>query len=269
MTRPQIMGIVNVTPDSYSYCGHWEDVDAAVAHASELFDAGAAIIDIGGESTRPGADRIDPDDERRRVLPVVRELSDRRIPVSVDTVNAGTAAEAIAAGAVIINDVSGGLADPAMAEVIADSRVHYVVMHWRGGASMEPRHVDVVAEVRAELRTRLAELVLAGVQPEQLVIDPGLGFAKSTDDNWRLLSRLDELVSLGHGVLVGASRKRFVGAILEEGAPMTDRDAPTAVISALAAAKGAWAVRVHDVASTRVALDVWQAFDSGTAGVAS
>lgn len=263
MSTPQILGILNVTPDSFSDGGHWEDPAAAIEHASELFEQGADIIDVGGESTRPGAERIDPDDERRRVLPVVRELAARRIPVSVDTVNARTAAECIAAGAVIVNDVSGGLADPGMAEVIAESGVHYVVMHWRGGASIEPRYTDVVGEVRQELRDRLAELVVAGVRPEQLVIDPGLGFAKSAEHNWQLLGRLDELVSLGHGVLVGASRKRFLGALLPEGAPMGDRDLPTAVVSALAASAGAWAVRVHDVPSTRLALDVWAAWQGG------
>ncbi|WBU37551.1 dihydropteroate synthase [Homoserinibacter sp. YIM 151385] len=264
---PRIMGILNVTPDSFSDGGSYEDVGRALAHATELMEQGADIIDIGGESTRPGAERIDPEDERRRVLPVVRELADRRIPVSIDTVNAGTAAEAVAAGALIVNDVSGGLADPGMAEVVADSGVHFVAMHWRGAAGLEASYGDVVREVREELRERIAELVVAGLRPEQIIIDPGLGFAKDAEHNWALLGRLPELVGLGHGVLVGASRKRFLGALLPEGAAMRERDAPTAVVSALAAQAGAWAVRVHDVRATRTALDVWTAWERGRLGI--
>jgi len=177
--------------------------------------------------------------------------------------HASTALAAVDAGAEIINDVSGGLADPGMARVVAETGVHFVAMHWRGGADVQAGYRDVVAEVRSELKSRVAELVVAGVEPSYIVLDPGLGFAKDAGHNWQLLARLDELASLGHGILIGASRKRFIGALLPEGAPMTDRDAPTAVISALAARSGVWAVRVHDVPSTRLALDVWDRWQDG------
>lgn len=263
MSTPQIMGILNLTPDSFSDGGRWQRFGDAVEHASLMFEHGATIIDVGGESTRPGAERIDPEEERRRIIPVITELAQRRIPVSVDTVNAGTAAAAITAGAVIVNDVSGGLADPAMAEIVADAGIHYIAMHWRGGASADAVYDDVVADVRAALRERIAELIIAGVAADRIMIDPGLGFAKTAEHNWRLLAHLDEFTSLGHGVLIGASRKRFLGALLPEGADAEDRDAPTAVISALAARAGVWAVRVHDVAGTRTALDVWSAWERG------
>jgi dihydropteroate synthase len=263
--RTLIMGVLNVTPDSFSDGGRWTDADAAIAHAVEMTEAGAAIIDVGGESTRPGAVSVAGPDERQRVLPIVRELVARGITVSIDTMHASTAAAAVDSGAEIINDVSGGLADEGMARVVAETGVHFVAMHWRGGASVEAGYEDVVAEVRAELKARVAQLVVAGVQPERIVLDPGLGFAKDATHNWQLLARLDELASLGHGILIGASRKRFLGELLPEGAPMDQRDAPTAVISALAARSGAWAVRVHDVPSTRQALDVWEHWQDGAA----
>jgi dihydropteroate synthase len=260
---PHIMGVLNVTPDSFSDGGRFSSASQAVEHGALLFEQGAQLVDVGGESTRPGADPVDPEEERRRVLPVIAALVERRIPVSVDTVNAATAAAAIGAGAAIVNDVSGGLADPGMAGVIADAGVHLVVQHWRGGADAEPRYDDVVLDVRDELRRRIDELVAAGISPDHLIIDPGLGFAKTAEHNWQILGRLPELTSLGHGVLIGASRKRFLGGVLPEGATVLDRDAPTAVISALAARSGVWAVRVHDVPSTRVALDVWAAWERG------
>ncbi len=260
---PQIMGILNVTPDSFSDGGAFEGVDAAVAHATELVAQGASIVDVGGESTRPGAEPVDAKTERKRVVPVVRELVARGIPVSIDTRHADVALSAIDAGAQLVNDVTGGLGDEGMARVIAETGVHYVVMHWRpGGADAVPDYRDVVAEVRNELKTRIATLIVQGVQPEQLVLDPGLGFGKSTEHNWQLLGHLEDLGSLGHGLLIGASRKRFVGKLLPKGSPMDQRDAPSAVISALAARAGVWAVRVHDVPSTRLALSVvehWQA----------
>jgi dihydropteroate synthase len=260
-----IMGILNVTPDSFSDGGKYANVDDAVAHAVELAEAGATIVDVGGESTRPGAAAVGAKDERKRVLPVVRELRARGITVSIDTMNSSTALAAIDAGAEIVNDVSGGLADEGMARVVAETGVHFVAMHWRGGADVKADYTDVVTEVRTELKNRVAELIVQGVQPERIVLDPGLGFAKTAAHNWRLLGRMDELASLGHGILIGASRKRFLGELLPAGAPTDERDAPTAVISALAARSGAWAVRVHDVASTRLALDVWQRWEGGQA----
>lgn len=253
-----IMGILNVTPDSFSDGGRWDDVDAAIARGLELRDEGAAIVDVGGESTRPGAVQVDPEEERERIIPVIAALAQEGVSVSVDTMHASTALAAVRAGAQLVNDVSGGLADVAMARVVAETGVHYVAMHWRGGADVASAFTDVVAEVRAELKARVAALVVAGVDPAKIVLDPGLGFGKDAEHNWALLNHLDELASLGHGILVGASRKRFVGALLPEGAPMEDRDLPTAVLSALVARQGAWAVRVHDVRSTRLALDVAQ-----------
>ena len=258
-----IMGVLNVTPDSFSDGGRWQDPDAAIAHGVAMAAAGAEIVDVGGESTRPGAVTVAAGDERKRVLPIVRELVARGITVSIDTMHASTALAAVDAGAEIINDGSGGLADEGMARVVAETGVHFVAMHWRGGADVQAGYRDVVADVRTELKNRVAQLVVAGVQPERIVLDPGLGFAKDAGHNWQLLARLDELASLGHGILIGASRKRFIGALLPEGAPMEERDPPTAVISALAARSGVWAVRVHDVAATRLALDVWDRWQDG------
>jgi len=255
---PQIMGVLNVTPDSFSDGGKYESVDAAVAHAEQLVEQGAGIIDVGGESTRPGAQPVDAKTERGRVVPVVRALVARGIPVSIDTRRADTALAAIDAGAQLVNDVTGGLGDEGMARVIAETGVHYVVMHWReGGADAVPEYRNVVADVRRELKNRIAALIVEGVQPSQIVLDPGLGFAKNAEHNWALLGHLEQFGSLGHGILIGASRKRFLADLVTEGAPVEDRDAPTAVISALAARSGVWAVRVHDVPSTRLALEVW------------
>jgi dihydropteroate synthase len=253
-----IMGVLNVTPDSFSDGGRYESVDAAVAHATQLVEQGAGMIDVGGESTRPGAEPVDAKTERRRVVPVIRELVARGIPVSIDTRHARTALAAIDAGAQLVNDVTGGLGDEGMARVIAETGVHYVVMHWReGGADAVPEYRNVVADVRRELKHRIASLIVEGVKPEQILLDPGLGFAKNAEHNWALLGHLEQFRSLGHPLLIGASRKRFLAELLPEGAPVEDRDAPTAVISALAARSGVWGVRVHDVPSTRLALDVW------------
>lgn len=258
------MGILNVTPDSFSDGGRWHDLDDAVSHGIELHAAGADFVDVGGESTRPGADRVGEDEEHARVLPVVDALLRRGVPVSVDTMRASTAQLAVEAGAVIVNDVSGGLADPEMHSVIATTSVDYVAMHW---TSMDhaPAHKDVVREVRNEIKLRLAELIVHGVDEARLIIDPGIGFAKTAEDNWRLLGHLDALVKLGPRVLVGASRKRFLAEFAPTDAPPAARDGATATISALAAQAGAWGVRVHDVASTRSALDVWQAWERGAA----
>ena len=257
-----ILGVLNVTPDSFSDGGRFERLADAVAHAQRMRQAGADWVDVGGESTRPGAAALDAAEEQARVLPVVGALAAAGVPVSIDTRNAETAQAAVEAGATMINDVSGGLHDPRMASVVAGSGVPFVVMHWRGGADAEPQYIDVVSEVRAELKARLAELLVAGVRREQLIIDPGLGFAKTAEHNWQLLRALDQFTPLAP-VLIGASRKRFIGRLLPDDAPLERRDAPTATISALAAASGAWGVRVHDVAATRLALDVEEHWRSG------
>jgi dihydropteroate synthase len=253
--RCRVMGVVNVTPDSFSDGGQWFDADVAIEHGLELVAAGADIIDVGGESTRPGAVRVDADEELRRVLPVISKLAAAGAVVSVDTMHADVARPAVEAGAVLVNDVSGGLADPAMVPFIAASGVPFVVMHWRGhSADMQTRahYDDVVDDVRRELAARIAAIVDAGVSVEQLVLDPGLGFAKSPDgdDNWALLRHLDALLELDRPVLVGASRKAFIGRLLAvDGVPPppAQRDHASSAVTALAAAAGAWAVRVHDV----------------------
>ncbi len=263
---PQIFAILNVTPDSFSDGGQFTDVAQAVARGIELHEQGGDIVDVGGESTRPGAERVDPAEEQERVIPVIRGLAAAGVPVSVDTMNAATALAAAEAGASVINDVSGGLADPEMYRVVAHTKLLYIAMHWRGHASNMDSlstYDDVVVDVRNELKARLAEMFVWGVEKDQVVLDPGLGFAKTAQHNWQLLARLDELGTLGHRMLVGASRKRFLGDVLPKGAAPADRDVPTAVVSALAAQAGAWALRVHDVTSTRAALGVFEAWKNG------
>ncbi len=260
------MGVLNVTPDSFSDGGLWLEPDAAIAHGLDLVAQGADLVDVGGESTRPGAIRVDPAEEQSRVVPVIRELAANGVTVSVDTLNASTARAAVEAGAAIINDVSGGLADARMPEVVLETDAQYVVMHWRGrldAADSRAVYTHTVAEVRAELSARVTDLLQRGVDPAKLILDPGLGFSKNGHHNWQVLAGLHEIETLGYPVLIGASRKRFLGALLPDGAPAEDRDAPTAVISALAAQAGAWAVRVHDVPSTRIALDVVRAWQAG------
>jgi dihydropteroate synthase len=254
-----VMGVLNVTPDSFSDGGLWFDTDAAIAHGIELAAQGADIVDVGGESTRPGASRVPVQTEIERVVPVVTELAARGIRVSVDTMNARTAWAAAEVGAAIINDVSGGLADPAMSEAAVHSGLDYVVMHWRGhSADMNSlaRYTDVARESRDELFARVDALVADGADPAKLILDPGLGFSKNAEHNWQVLAHLKVYEERGLPVLIGASRKRFLGALLPQDSPVEARDAPTAVISALAAQAGVWAVRVHDVPSTRIALDV-------------
>ena len=260
------MGVLNVTPDSFSDGGRWADPEAAVTRARELIAQGADIIDIGGESTRPGAQRVDVDTEISRVLPVVRALladgtdgSAGSAIVSVDTIHAATAEAAIDAGAHIINDVSGGLADPAMPALIARAGVVYVCQHWRGDPETMDRLTDypggVVAGVEAELRERLAELDAAGVDRSQVVLDPGLGFAKTHEQSWELLAATARLIAdLGQPLLVGSSRKRFLAQAAEVDATPVQRDTVTAATTALAAAAGAWAVRVHEVPVNRAAV---------------
>lgn len=258
--RPVILGILNVTPDSFSDGGTHDDPTSAVAFAEELMASGADIVDVGGESTRPGAERLPVEEEQRRVVPVIRELVARGIPVSIDTMNAGTAAIAAELGASIINDVSAGAADPDMPRVAAESGLMFVAMHSRGPSStMNERAVyrDAVTEVRIELEYRIADLITQGVRPERIIVDPGIGFSKNPDQDWQLLGSLHELRVLGHPLLVGASRKRFLADLLPVGAKVRERDTATSIISALAAEAGVWGVRVHDVRSTAAALDVW------------
>ena len=260
------MGILNVTPDSFSDGGSYLDSTGAVEHALRLVHQGADVIDVGGESTRPGAHRVPPDEEMRRVLPVIQELAGSGVTISIDTTRAEVASAALAAGAHAVNDTSGGLADPDMVRCVADAKVPYVAMHWRAPSIEMQRHAnygDVVAEVTDELRQRLDALVDAGVDSERIVLDPGLGFAKRPPHDWALLTHLDELRALGRPVLVGASRKSFLGALLttESGTPPPrERDVATAAVSALAAAAGAYCVRVHEVASTLDAVRVAEAW---------
>ncbi len=268
--RCVVMGVLNVTPDSFSDGGRYLDREHAVAHGVAMRDAGADVVDVGGESTRPGAGRVDADTESARVLPVVRELVAAGVRVSIDTTRAVVAHAALDAGATIVNDVSGGLADPAMARVVAIARVPWVLMHWRGHSDRMAElasYEDVIGEVRSELVARADAAVLAGVDPDRIVLDPGLGFAKNAAHNWALLRRLDVLVALGFPVLVGASRKRFLGELLADTdgtvRPAAGRDGATAAISGLAAHAGAWGVRVHDVGSTMDAVAVVAAMRLG------
>ncbi|MET9534976.1 dihydropteroate synthase [Streptomyces sp. NPDC006649] len=266
--RCAVMGVVNVTPDSFSDGGRWFDTNAAVKHGLDLVAQGADLVDVGGESTRPGASRVDADEELRRVVPVVRGLVSEGVTVSVDTMRATVAEQSVEAGAALVNDVSGGLADPAMVPVVAAAGVPFVVMHWRGfSESMAGRAVygDVVAEVVAELRARVDAAVAGGIAPGRIVVDPGLGFAKDAEHDLALVAHLPELRALGHPLLVAASRKRFLGRVLaREGAtppPARERDAATAAVSALAAHAGAWAVRVHEVRATADAVRVARAVE--------
>jgi dihydropteroate synthase len=268
------MGVLNVTADSFSDGGRYPDAPAAIEAGLLLAAHGADLVDVGGESTRPGAQRIDAAAELGRVLPVVRALADAGVAVSIDTMRAETAAACLAAGAVLVNDVSGGLADPQMLPWLATVDAPYVAMHWRGpSAEMAAlaSYGDVVAEVGAELGSRLDACAAAGVDLARVIVDPGLGFAKDPEHNWLLLAALDELRALGQPVLVGASRKRFLGELLADPAggprPVHDRDRATDAISALAAAAGAWCVRVHDARSSADAVRVaarWSASRAST-----
>ncbi|MEU9832496.1 dihydropteroate synthase [Streptosporangium sp. NPDC048047] len=252
--RCLVMGVVNVTPDSFSDGGRWFDPKVAVRHGLELVEQGADIVDVGGESTRPGAARVPLDEELARVEPVIRELSREGVTVSVDTMRAEVARAAVDAGAVLVNDVSGGLADPEMPRAVAATGVAYVVMHWRGHShAMNDRAVygDVVTEVREELAKRVASVLAEGVAEEQIVLDPGLGFSKNAEHNWAVLGGLDRLATLGYPLLIGASRKRFLGRLLADpdGTPRPfDRsDDATLAVTAIVARQGAWCVRVHNV----------------------
>ena len=259
--RCLVMGVINVTPDSFSDGGAFEDADSAVKHGLQLLAAGADLLDVGGESTRPGAQRVSPEEELRRVVPVIRALAEAGAVVSIDTMRRATAEAALSAGARIVNDVSGGLADPDLPKLVADAGVAYVVMHWRGHSDAmqgQARYGDVVSEVCAELAARVDAVVAEGVSPEQIIVDPGLGFAKNAEHNWQLLAQFDALLGLGRPVLVGASRKSFLGTLLADPEPraVMDRDDATAAITALVAVAGAWAVRVHDLRANADAVRV-------------
>ena len=277
--RPLVMGVLNVTPDSFSDGGKYDSVDSALDHARLLLIGGANIIDIGGESTRPGAPRVAPEVELSRVLPVIDALvaelaktNRRDVRISIDTMNATTALAAVSAGAHIINDVSGGLADPKMFSVAAATGAEIVISHWRGfsdGMDQLNTYVDLAAEVAAELKLRIEAAVSAGVSRNKIILDPGLGFAKDMAQNWELVARLDELDKLGLPVLVGASRKRFIAGALDAGLEEADaesgqisngrRDLATAVLTALLLQRKLWGVRVHNVVATNDAIAIVEA----------
>jgi dihydropteroate synthase len=252
--RIVVMGVLNVTPDSFSDGGRYTDLDDALRHAREMADEGADLIDVGGESTRPGAERVAAAEEARRVLPVISRLADEGMRVSVDTYRAVVAEQALAAGAAVVNDVSGGLGDPDMARVVRDAGCPWILMHWRGHSrdmNSLACYSDVVADVRAELSARVDAALAAGVAAEKLVIDPGLGFAKRAEHNWALLAQFEALTGLGLPVLLGASRKSFLGRLLADAAgaprPSWGREDATVALTTFAALTGAWAVRVHQV----------------------
>ncbi len=259
----EIFGVLNVTPDSFSDGGEHYAIDAALAHARRLIADGADWIDVGGESTAPGVAEISAEEEQRRILPVIRELTAEGVRVSVDTFRAATAAAAVAAGARLVNDVYGR--DPEMPAVVRATGADYLIMHSFGAPTTPATYGDVVADVAAELARRVAALVEAGIDPERLAVDPGLGFSKQPAENWALIDGLAELVALGRPVLVGASRKRFVKSLV--GPDRGDLDAATAAVSLRAAQLGAWAVRVHEVRSTRAALLVHEAMAAAARGM--
>ena len=262
--QPLVMGVLNVTPDSFSDGGDFIRLEAALDHARVLQIAGADIIDIGGESTRPGAKRVSLAEEQARVLPVIEAIvAELGAKVSIDTMNAETARLAVGAGAAIINDVSGGLADPEMFKVAADTGATIIISHWRGFSDQMDTlatYDDVAAEVAAELKLRVDAALATGIKQSQIVIDPGLGFAKDMQQNWKLVARLDKLEELGYPILVGASRKRFIAGVIEPDEPAEvsneRRDLATAVLTALLLQRKIWGVRVHNVLATTDAIRV-------------
>ena len=263
LSRPLVMGVVNVTPDSFSDGGLYGTTDAAIRHGFELRDQGADVLDIGGESTRPGATRPLVAEELDRVVPVIRALAEEDVPVSVDTMRSEVARAALEAGAVVVNDVSGGLADPQVLDVVAEHGAAYVVMHWRAHSSVMQQlasYDDVLVEVRDELALRLDAATAAGIAADRLVVDPGLGFAKTADHNWELLRRLPELGTLGAPILVGSSRKSFLGSLLAapDGSPrpVLDREDANVALTTIAAIQGVWGVRVHEVRASIDAVKV-------------
>ena len=270
---PLLMGVVNVTPDSFSDGGQWDTTEAAVRHGRELMHDGADILDIGGESTRPGATRPLVEEELRRVVPVIEALAAQGARVSVDTMRSEVAEGALAAGATIVNDVSGGLADPRILEVVARSEATYVCMHWRGHSDhmQELASYDgpggVVGVVREELCRRLEAAQAAGIPDDRIVLDPGLGFAKKAAHNWALLAGLAAFQELGFPLLVGPSRKSFLGTLLRDDdgrpRPVDQREAATLALTVLLAQQGVWGVRVHDVRASRDALLTLERWDRG------
>lgn len=270
--KPLVMGVLNITPDSFSDGNLYTSLDAALDHARLLAISGADIIDIGGESTRPDAERITIQEEQERVLPVIKKIveADLGVQLSIDTMNAETARAAVALGVAIINDVSGGLADPEMFRVAAETNATLVISHWRGHSNIMNTlnsYQDVAAEVATELQQRVDAAIAAGVSRDKIVVDPGLGFAKDMKQNWQLVARLDEIEKLGLPILVGASRKRFIAGALDEAEPntvsMERRDVATAVLTALLMQRKLWGVRVHNVLSTVDAINIVGALHEG------
>jgi dihydropteroate synthase len=265
--RCLVMGVLNVTPDSFSDGGHWREPDAALEHGRALLAEGADLIDVGGESTRPGATRPVVAEELDRVMPVVTELAAEGAVISVDTMRAEVADAALAAGAALINDVSGGLADPEILEVVAARGGAYAGMHWRAHADtmqQQATYDDVVDDVTRELSARVEAALGAGIEPQRLALDPGLGFAKTAEHNWTLLAGLDRLHELGFPLLVGSSRKTFLGRLLAEPdgtlRPALEREEATSALTTLTASAGAWCVRVHQVRGNLDAVRVAQAW---------
>ena len=258
-----IMGVLNVTPDSFSDGGKYLDPKSAIEHGLLLAEQGADIIDIGGESTRPGAERVTPEEEQFRILPVISALVRAGVSVSVDTMNASTAILAVEKGATYVNDVSGGLADYFMAKAVAATGALFIASHWRGhSTTMDNQAIykDAPTDIRFELSNRVEALLEAGIAADKLILDPGLGFAKNEAHNWQMLGKLDELQALGFPLLIGASRKRFLASLLPTDATLDERDQASVAVSIVAANAGVWAVRVHDVVRTAQALrsiDAW------------
>ena len=262
LDRTLVMGVLNVTPDSFSDGGRFNDPEVATNHALQMIKDGADIIDIGGESTRPGSERISVQAELDRVLPVISALVDSGVAISIDTMRAEVAQAAVAAGACMVNDVSGGKSDPEILEYVASLNTPYILMHWRGPSNIMNTltdYQDVVADVTSEISKQVEVAVAVGIARERIAIDPGIGFAKTVDQNWPILKHLDVLEELGLPILMGASRKKFLGELLvKDGVPRDsdERESATTAISTLMAARGLWAVRVHDVKSSSDAIAV-------------
>lgn len=272
MQKPKVMGVLNVTPDSFSDGNQFNTLDTALEQAKLMVISGADIIDVGGESTRPGAERVSLEEEQSRVLPVIEALAKENMVISIDTMNSATAEKAVQAGATIINDVSGGLADENMFAVAAKTGATLIISHWRGFSNQMDsmnQYVDIASDVAGELAKQVVRAEAAGVARDKIVIDPGLGFAKDMKQNWELVARLDELEKLGLPILVGASRKRFIaGALAEDALTVSNerRDVATAVLTALLLQRKLWGIRVHNVWATVDAINVVAALRDGRIG---